>query len=552
MTISWDLIVGGFGLFMFGIKFMGDGLKAVAGDKLRDYIDKYTSKPLMAVAIGAIITCLIQSSSATTAICIGLVRAGLMKLEQAAGIVMGANIGTTITAFIIGLKIEKYALYFVCIGALLLSFSSKKKMRYFGEIILGFGCLFYGLNIMGDALKQLKDLPQFIQVAETMGKQPILGMLCGTIMTGVIQSSSAFIGIVQKIYESGGMTLMAAVACVFGSNIGTTITGVFAALGGSLAAKRTAGLHTLFNVVGTIIAMILIVPYVSLVETISNALSLSPMMQVATAHIIFNVAATLLFFPFMKQMCALVKKIIPGQELERIDVRIDELDPHLAHTLPASALNVAQQAILKMGGVVEENLVETQKFLNSKKPSGDDVDLIKQSESLINSLDNKITEYLMIIGKEEQLTEHDASEQTLDLRVVKDLERIGDLSLNVMEFFEMLHEDNGAFSDTAMKRLNEMYDLLRNMVKQSLAIYQSKSFEAYVELCKDEDRMDILEDTAREEHFARMQRNECTSSVAGSVYCDILGTIERMADHAVNIARDSVEVQPHSINDNQQ
>ena len=552
MTISWDLIVGGFGLFMFGIKFMGDGLKAVAGDKLRDYIDKYTSKPLMAVAIGAIITCLIQSSSATTAICIGLVRAGLMKLEQAAGIVMGANIGTTITAFIIGLKIEKYALYFVCIGALLLSFSSKKKMRYFGEIILGFGCLFYGLNIMGDALKQLKDLPQFIQIAETMGKQPILGMLCGTIMTGVIQSSSAFIGIVQKIYESGGMTLMAAVACVFGSNIGTTITGVFAALGGSLAAKRTAGLHTLFNVVGTIIAMILIVPYVSLVETISNALSLSPMMQVATAHIIFNVAATLLFFPFMKQMCALVKKIIPGQELERIDVRIDELDPHLAHTLPASALNVAEQAILKMGGVVEENLVETQKFLNSKKPSGDDVDLIKQSESLINSLDNKITEYLMIIGKEEQLTEHDASEQTLDLRVVKDLERIGDLSLNVMEFFEMLHEDNGAFSDTAMKRLNEMYDLLRNMVKQSLAIYQSKSFEAYVELCKDEDRMDILEDTAREEHFARMQRNECTSSVAGSVYCVILGTIERMADHAVNIARDSVEVQPHSINDNQQ
>ncbi len=552
MTISWDLIVGGFGLFMFGIKFMGDGLKAVAGDKLRDYIDKYTSKPLMAVAIGAIITCLIQSSSATTAICIGLVRAGLMKLEQAAGIVMGANIGTTITAFIIGLKIEKYALYFVCIGALLLSFSSKKKMRYFGEIILGFGCLFYGLNIMGDALKQLKDLPQFIQIAETMGKQPILGMLCGTIMTGVIQSSSAFIGIVQKIYESGGMTLMAAVACVFGSNIGTTITGVFAALGGSLAAKRTAGLHTLFNVVGTIIAMILIVPYVSLVETISNALSLSPMMQVATAHIIFNVAATILFFPFMKQMCALVKKIIPGQELERIDVRIDELDPHLAHTLPASALNVAEQAILKMGGVVEENLVETQKFLNSKKPSGDDVDLIKQSESLINSLDNKITEYLMIIGKEEQLTEHDASEQTLDLRVVKDLERIGDLSLNVMEFFEMLHEDNGAFSDTAMKRLNEMYDLLRNMVKQSLAIYQSKSFEAYVELCKDEDRMDILEDTAREEHFARMQRNECTSSVAGSVYCDILGTIERMADHAVNIARDSVEVQPHSINDNQQ
>ncbi len=545
MNISWDLIVGGFGLFMFGIKFMGDGLKAVAGDKLRDYIDKYTSKPLMAVAIGTIITCLIQSSSATTAICIGLVRAGLMKLEQAAGIVMGANIGTTITAFIIGLKIEKYALYFVCVGALLLSFSNKKKMRYLGEIILGFGCLFYGLNIMGNALKQLKDLPQFISIAESMGKQPILGMLCGTIMTGVIQSSSAFIGIIQKIYESGGMTLMAAVACVFGSNIGTTITGVFAALGGSLAAKRTAGLHTMFNVVGTAIAMVLIVPYVSLVQTISNALSLSPMMQVATAHIIFNVAATVLFFPFMKQMCALVKKIIPGQELERIDVRVDELDPHLAHTMPASALEVAEQAILKMGTVVEDNLNETQKFLNNKKPTSDDVELIKQSESLTDTLDNKITEYLMAIGAE-TLTDHESNEHTLDLRVVKDLERIGDLSINIMEFFEMLNEDKGTFSQSAMNSVNEMFDLLRSMVKKSLEIYQSKNFEDYVELCKDEDRMDILESSARQAHFDRMQRNECTSSVAGSVYCDILGTIERMADHAVNIARDAVEVMPHT------
>ena len=204
--IRWDMILGGFGLFLFGIKFMGDGLKSVAGDKLRDYIDKYTSNPIMGVLVGALITILVQSSSATTAITIGLVRAGLMKLEQAAG-------------------------------------AKSKKFRYIGEIILGFGLLFYGLSIMGDSLKVLKDLPQFVQFAQAMSTNSILALLAGAIMTGIVQGSAATIGVVQKIYEAGGMTFMAVLPFVFGSNIGTTVTGILAALGGSLSAKRTAGLH---------------------------------------------------------------------------------------------------------------------------------------------------------------------------------------------------------------------------------------------------------------------------------------------------------------------
>lgn len=251
--IQWDMILGGFGLFLFGIKFMGDGLKSLAGDKLRDYIDKYTSKPLMAIVIGALVTIMIQSSSATTAITIGLVRAGLMRLEQAAGIVMGANIGTTVTAFLIGLKVEQFALFFVFAGGVVISFAKRKKSRTVGEIVMGFGLLFYGLRIMGDSLSMLKDMPEFIAFAEMMGRQPLLALLAGTVLTALIQGSAATIGVVQKLVEAGAMSMSAALPFVFGSNIGTTITGVFAAIGGSLAAKRTAGLHTLFNVIGTVI-----------------------------------------------------------------------------------------------------------------------------------------------------------------------------------------------------------------------------------------------------------------------------------------------------------
>jgi len=255
MDISWQTILGGLGLFLFGIKFMGDGLKSLAGDKLRDIIDKYTSKPWMGLIIGLLVTLIIQSSSATTAITIGFVRAGLMRLDQTVGIIFGANIGTTVTAFLVGLRVEKYSLYFVFIGTFMLLFAKRKKYSYLGEIILGFGVLFYGLMLMGDALKVMKDIPAFHSLALSMADQPILAVLGGIIMTGVIQSSSAMIGIIQKIYETGGMPFAAALPFVFGSNIGTTVTAALAAMGGSLASRRAAGIHTLFNVMMTIIAM---------------------------------------------------------------------------------------------------------------------------------------------------------------------------------------------------------------------------------------------------------------------------------------------------------
>lgn len=542
MTLSdirWDLILGGFGLFMFGIKFMGDGLKSVAGEKLRDYIDKYTSNPFMGILIGAIITVVIQSSSATTAITIGLVRAGLMKLEQAAGIVFGANIGTTVTAFLISLSLDKYSLYFVFIGGLMVAFASRKKMRYIGEIILGFGSLFYGLMIMGDSLKALKDLPQFVQIASALSDNILLALILGAIMTAVIQSSSAAIGVIQKMYEAGTLPFDVVVPFVFGSNIGTTITGIFAALGGSLPARRTAALHTSFNVIGTMIGMLLLSPLVTFVKYLTVTFNINPMMQIAVTHIIFNVTTTLLLLPFLNKLCVLVRKIVPGSEPERIEINIDELETIQDSAVPSVSLNVAEKAIIKMSTVVEHNVKATKEYFNSKG-NADDREVINQSESLINSLDDKITNYIMQVSNMPHMTEKDMVDMNLHLQVVKNLERIGDLTINLAEFFEMVNEDKGEFTKEARDDVNQMFDMFDHMLNLSMEVYQTKNYATFNSLMEDENYMDGLEYHARQNHFKRMHQKVCNSSVAGSVYCDILGNLERMSDHCCNIAKYAV------------
>ena len=533
-TIRWDLIVGGFGLFMFGIKFMGDGLKSFAGDKLRDYIDKYTSKPLMAVLVGAAMTILVQSSAATTAITIGLVRAGLMKLEQAAGIVIGANIGTTFTVFLISMNFGASAMYFVFVGSMIISFCKRKKLRYLGEAILGFGLMFYGLNIMGSALSVIKDLPQFTSIAMALSENPFLSLLAGTVMTAIVHSSAATIGIVQKIYESGGMTFMAVLPFVYGSNIGTTITGIFAAIGGSLTARRTAALHTFFNIIGTIIGMLVLKPFAAFIMFLADNYGVPPMMQIAVTHIMFNVATTVLFFPFLNKMCQLIRKIVPGEEPERIEIKVDEIETIDNSRLPSVSLGIAQSAIYKMSTIVTKMIDDTrQYFINH---NADEKDILGQSEVLINSLDEKITNFIMKVNSED-MTEQDHYDANIHLQTVKNLERLGDLCMNLVEFFEMVYDDKGSFSEEASKDVNEMFDILVTMLECTMDIYNNKDYKLYDQLLISESHMDTLEYDGRDRHFARVAKGECVSAVAGSVYCDILATLERMGDHCNNIAK---------------
>ena len=537
--LDWQSILGGFGLFLFGIKFMGDGLKAYAGDKLRDFIDRYTTKVWMGVLVGIVATILVQSSSASTAITIGFVRAGLMRLDQAVGIILGANIGTTTTAFLVGLKVEKYALYFIFIGAMMLLFSKRKKNAYLGEIVLGFGILFFGLSIMGTALKLLKDIDAFHDLALLMSDSPLLAVTGGAVMTGLIQSTSAMIAIIQKIYESGGIAFDAVLPFLFGSNIGTTVTAILAAMGGSLAARRAAGVHTLFNILVSIIAMILLVPYYNFIMFITERFSIEPMMQIAISHIVFNIGGTLLFYPFIKQLVWIIRKVIRGEEQERIEINTNDFDLQLAKSLPSAALEISKRATIKMGEITSECLLETRKLFNKEQKAS--VDTVSQLEDIVNNFDSKITDYLLIISKE-GLSEKDTDANSINLQIVKNLERIGDLSMNLAEFYDLVYDSKEDFSPSALEDVNNMYEVTQHMLNRAIRIYAEDDFALTHSISEDESYVDLLEQKARQRHFERMRSSECTTAVGSSVFIDILGTLERIADHADNIARSAFNV----------
>lgn len=535
LSIHWDFIIGGLALFLFGIEFMGAGLKSIAGSKLSDYIDKYTSKPWKGMLVGAIITVFIQSSSATSAIAISFVRAGLMTLEQSVGIIIGANIGTTVTSFLIGLKVEAFALYFVFVGVLVFLFAKRKKAMYGGQILLGFGMLFFGLRLMGDELSTLGQTEMFASLAATMAKQPILGLLTGIVMTALVQSSSAMIGIVQKIYDAGALSLTAALPLVLGSNIGTTITAVIASIGGSISAKRAAAINVLYNVIGAVIFMLLLGPYADFIEYLSIQYHISPMMQIALATIIRAVVIALFAYPFIKTLVSFIKKILPGEE-EKIDVNVEIMDPKLAESLPSGALGVSKQVTMKMGELAEECINASQNFFN--KQSGKYKGISRQYEDAINSLDSKITGYLMQIAHE-KLSDSDTDDIIATMQVIKNIERIGDLTMNLNEFYELAYDDKGLFSKHAISDINEMYDTVLEMIKLALAYFMDRDESVLKELLDKENYLDLVEEKARERHFKRMAAKECNSSVAASVYVDILATLERIGDHIFNIVKEA-------------
>lgn len=538
-TIRWDIILGGFGLFMFGINFMGDGLKAAAGDKLRTYIDRYTANPLSALLIGILITIVMQSSSASTAITIGLVRAGMMSLEQAAGIVMGANIGTTITSVLISLDIDQYVLYIVFLGAMIGAFGKKQKTKSFGNILLGFGLIFYGLNSMGDALSAIKDMPVFIEFAESMSTNPILSLFAGTVMTGAVQASAATIGVVQKMYAAGALSFSAVLPFVFGANIGTTVTGILAAVGGSTAAKRTAGIHTLFNIVGTTLGMLLLGPFTHLILWLTGIFGLNGEMQIAMAHIVFNTTTTIVFFPFLHSMCNLIRKVIPGEESKKLEVSISGLDSKLADEMPALAISSAGNVIESMAEAVKHDVDNVQTFLNAKTDE-EDFEHQKQLEASINDYDKKITDYLVGISGHTSLSPSDSAALRVKLEVVKNLERIADLAMNVAEFYKMVSDQEEKFSEQAKTDMESMFSIFDSMFDLTMRVYTNQDAVAFGKLQQLEEELDATEFASRQSHFTRMANEECSSAIAASIYCDILGTIERMGDHALNVAKVSM------------
>ncbi|MDQ0338069.1 phosphate:Na+ symporter [Caldalkalibacillus uzonensis] len=521
--------IGGLGIFLFGIKFMSDGLQKTAGDKMRGLLAKYTSNPVMGVLVGIVVTILLQTSTGTTVMSIGLVNAGLMTLKQAIGVIMGANIGTTMTAFIIGIKIEKYALPIIAVGAFFLFFVRKKNYQYIGQVIFGFGMLFLGLRTMGEGLKPLRELPVFVDLTVELSHNPVLGVLVGTVFTMIVQSSSATIGILQTIADEGMIELRAALPVLFGDNIGTTITAVLAAIGASIAAKRAALVHVTFNIIGTIIFVIALPLVYNLVLWLGSDVNIR--MQIAYAHGLFNVTNTLIFLPFVSLLALLVSKIIPGQ-MEELEFKPKYLDSRLLAT-PSVALGQAQHEILRMGSYARETLADAVNYFFKKDEKVRNLAL--QKEELVNELDRKITEYMVKI-QQNALNAKESGKASILMQTINDLERIGDHAENIVELAEYTIANKVEFSKEALGELEQMINLTDETIAQALQALEHDDHQAAKKVLENERELDQMERRFRKNHIARLNNNLCNGN-AGAVFLDILSNLERIGDHSKNIAQ---------------
>ena len=531
--------LGGLGIFLFGLNFMGEGLQKAAGDNLRSILNTFTSTPIRSILAGTVVTMLIQSSSATTVLTVSLVSAGFMSLKQAIGVIMGANIGTTITAFIIGINIGAYALPIIAAGSFLIFFSKKAFTQNVGKIVLGFGALFIGLELMGAGMAPLEDLPQFRELMLKFSTSPLLGVSVGTLLTLVVQSSSALIGILQEMFSHGTMTLNAALPLLFGSNIGTTITAILAALGTSIVAKRTAASHVIFNLLGTIVVMLLLNPFTSIVVTIAEYLNLNPAMQIAFAHGLFNILNVLIQMWFINQIADIVTRLIPG-EPEIISYDDTRLDQSLIQSAPSMALNQVKLEIEHMSEIVMKEVHTTYKYFENRDEK--DYEKVSKLEAITNEIDMKLTEYLMLISTTE-LPLKSSNEHTTLVEVTKYLERIGDHAIHILSNVKegnLLAKKSSKNGKTPEFLFDEdvfrMFTLIEQNIKEAVESFVTNNRELTNNVMEREKEINALEEQLRDKYIALL--NEGVGRPSDSImFVDIVSSLERMSDHAVRIAR---------------
>ena len=535
MSINWQEIIfhflGGLGLFLYSIKTMGDGLQQAAGDRLRYYIDKYTSNPFLGVLVGIVVTALIQSSTGVTVITVGLVSASLLTLRQAIGIIMGANIGTTVTSFIIGFKLGEYALPLIFLGTMFLFFTKNRTANNIGRILFGVGGIFYALNLISAGMSPLKDLPQFKEYMVTLGQNPILGVVAGAVITVLIQASSATIGILQGLYAGGFLDLKGALPVLFGDNIGTTLTVIIAAAGANISAKRVAATHVTFNVLGTILCLILLGPFTSMIEYFQALLHLSPEMTIAFSHGAFNVSNTIVQFPFIGALAYFVTKLIPGED-EVVKYEPLYLDEQLIKQAPSIALGNAKKELLHLGNyAVKAFDLSYDYIINSNEKVAEKG---HKTEEAINTIDEKLTRYLISLSSE-ALSQKESEVLTNILDSSRDLERIGDHAEALINLNDYLQRKNVQFSNSALEELEEIYRQTSDFVKDALESVENNDLEKAQALIERHEAINKMERVLRKTHIKRLNNGEC-STQAGVNFIDIISHYTRVSDHAMNLA----------------
>lgn len=533
-------LFGGLALFLYGMQMMSTGLEAAAGDKMKSVLEKLTSNRIKGVLVGAGITAVIQSSSATTVMVVGFVNSGLMTLRQAVWVIMGANIGTTITGQLIALDIGAIAPVFAILGVGAIMFVKNEKVHHVSSILAGLGILFMGMDMMGAAMEPLQESETFIHLM-TQFSNPLLGILVGAVFTAIIQSSSASVGILQALAATGMIPLSSAVYVLFGQNIGTCITAVLASIGTKVNAKRTTIIHLMFNIIGTVIftTVCMLTPYVSWVEALTPG---DPVAQIANAHTIFNIVTTLILLPFGTYMAKAATHILPDSKKEdEEELRMKYIRPfESSYAIGQSAVAVSQvkEEVERMQEMVAKNISDA--FDTLIKYNEKSRKKVAEREEYIDYLNKGISEYIVSLMAGET-NAADSRKINGYYAIITNLERIGDHATNLAEYADDMKKWNLEFSDTVLEELAEMkqqciasLDNLKNVTSENVERVLSDA--AVIE-----QKTDDMRDKYFKKQMQRLKKGKCNPQ-SGIVFSEILTDFERMGDHALNIAQEYREM----------
>lgn len=531
-------------MFLYGMNIMAEGLQKSAGNKMKQLLGYLTNNRLLGVLVGALVTAIIQSSSATTVMVVGFVNAQIINLTQAAGVIMGANIGTTITAWLVSasewsvfLKPEFIAPLILGIGAFVLMFAKKEKYRQFSEIAIGFGILFIGLSFMSDSISIYRESPIFSKAFALLGGNPILGILTGAVVTAIIQSSSASVGILQTLAMNGIVNWRSAVFITLGQNIGTCVTALLSSIGANKTAKRAAVIHLLFNVMGAILFGIIMLVFF----TINQAWAVSQISstQISIFHTIFNVTNTIILFPFANLLVKLSGEIVKDtedeeEELDEEELTMRHLDTRIMET-PTFAVNSGIEEIVHMGEVTMKNYSRIHTEMLKDKPSKSRLESVEKTENYINDMETMLAQYFVQVS-----TLAISEQQRLMVNnlyfVINDIERIGDYVKNIADFIERNAGIGGIFSDGAKEDLRLMSEKVGKAFELSINAIASDSMELADQVMEIEEEVDKIEAKIREKHINRLSKESCKVE-SGVIFLDIINCLEKISDHAENIAK---------------
>lgn len=535
-------LMGGLGLFLYGMNLMGEGLQKSAGTKLKAIIKLLTSNIFMGVLVGTGVTAVIQSSSATTVMVVGFVNAGIMTLKQAIGVIMGANIGTTVTAQLVSFNLNGMAPVALGIGIVLYLFGKNPKVKHIAEILIGFGMLFTGMEFMKDAVEPLRDYKGFTDMLVSFGQYPLLGLLLGFGITAIVQSSSASMGMLVALAAEGLIPLNAALPILYGQNIGTCVTSLLSSIGANKNAKRAAVIHLIFNVLGTILFLIFLnKPVVSVVTGMDPG---NVARQIANTHTLFNIISVLILLPFNNIIIKMAMRIIPDKAEDEEDIKTVKYIDDKMLEIPSIALINTIKETSRMGKKAKESLDCSISAILEK--SDEYVGKVFVKEETVNELQKIILNYLLKLSKTAALDE-DSREAVDNLfNTVNDIERIGDHAKNIAELSQIMIDGDLEFSEQGKNQLEEIYNYVISAYNSALEAFKNDDINMAYKVFRIEEKVDMMEKTCRASHMYRLNNNLCSID-NGVVFLDIITALERVSDHAVNIAKRVIAQKKHVV-----